>query len=114
MAALFCWFAIILLIVCLVLQFTARRAWSCWLLVLFPAIISFALLLDISHGAQKLGPASYHSDLRALPYALAFLAFTLLAAFRPTWRWLFWIIWFICALMCAVIVYLTFFWKVFS
>ena len=114
MAVLFCWFAVLLLIVCAVLNFTRRRALSCWLLVLFPAVFCFALLFDISHGVQKLGQASYHSDLRALPYALAFLAITLLAAFRPNWRWLFWTIWLVSALICAVIVYLTFFWKVFS
>ena len=114
MATLFCWSAIILLIVCAVLNFTRRRTLSCWLLVLFPAAFCFALLLDISYGVAKLGPASYHSDLRALPYLLAFLTVTVLAAFRPNWRWLFWIIWLVYALICTVIVYLTFFWKLFS
>jgi hypothetical protein len=73
-----------------------------------------ALLFDLSHGAKDLGEASYHSDLRALPYSVAFLAISVLAALRPGWRWLFWILWLISAVMCAVMVYLAFFWKVFS
>jgi hypothetical protein len=113
-AALFCWFTILLLIACAALTFTRRRALSSWLLVMFPAAFCFALLFDISHGVAKLGLASYHSDLRALPYVLAFLAVTLLGALRPNWRWLFWLIWLFSALLCGVIVYLTFFWKVFS
>lgn len=114
MAVLFCWSAIILLVACAVLQFTSRRALGCRLLVLFPGSICFTLLLDISHGVQGLGQASYHSELHALPYPFAFLVVAILAAFRPNWRWLFWSIWLISAAIVAVMVYLTFFWKVFS
>lgn len=114
MGVLFCWFAIVLLIACAVLEFTRKRTFGCWLLALFPASICLALLLDISRGVQGLGQASYHSDLRALPYPFAFLAIAILAALRPNWRWLFWIIWLTSAGITAVMVYLTFFWKVFA
>jgi hypothetical protein len=89
-----------------------KRSLACWLLVLFPASLCARLLLDLARGAQKLGEASYHTDLRVLPYLLVFLAITVLAALRPTWRWLFWITWLITLPICAAIAFLTFFWKV--
>jgi len=78
------------------------------------AALSLGLFLDLAHGATKLGRASYSSDLRTLPYLLGFLVITLLAAFRPKWGWLFWIAWLFSAFVCAVVVFLTYFWKVFS
>ena len=114
MAAVFCWFAVILVLACAVLHFTRRRTLACWLLVLFPAALSLGLFLDLAHGAAKLGEASYRSDLRTLPYLLGFLILTLLAAIRPKWGWLFWIAWVFSALICALVVALTYFWKVFS
>ena len=112
MAVLFCWFAIVLLLACAVFHFLRKRSLACWLLVLFPATLCVGLLLDIARGAQKLGQASYHTDLRALPFLLVFLAITVFAAFRPNWRWLFWITWLISAPICAGMVLLTFFLKV--
>ena len=112
MAVLFCWFAIVLLIVCAAFHFMRKRSLACWLLVLFPASLSIGLLLDLARGAEKLGQGGYHTDLRALPYLLAFLAITVLAALRPNWRWLFWITWLISAPICAGMVFLTFFLKV--
>ena len=114
MATLFCWFAIILLVVCAVLEFTRWRVVGTWLLVLFPAAMFASLLFDLAHGVRKLGQAAYDTDLRTLPFLLGFLALAVLAALRPRWRWLFWIEWVIGALCCAIAVYLTFFWKVFS
>jgi hypothetical protein len=113
-AVLFCWFAIILLLLCAVLRFTRWRTSSGWLLVLFPAILCIGILVDLSHGVQKLGQGGYNTDLRTLPYFLGLLAVVVLAALRPKWGWLFWIIWLLNALFCAGVVYLTFFWKVFS
>jgi hypothetical protein len=114
MAVVFCWFAIILLVVCAVLQFTRKRALGCWLLALFPAILCGATLFDLSHGQKNLGTASYNTDLRTLPYVLILLGVTVLAALRPRWIWPFWIVWILNALICGVAVFLTFFWKVFS
>ena len=114
MAALFCWFAIILLVACAVLEFTRWRVVGTWLLVLFPAALCIGLLVDLAHGERNLGEASYKSDLRTLPFLLGFLAVAVLAALRPGWRWLFWIEWILGALFCSIAVYLTFFWHVFS
>lgn len=114
MGVLFCWFGIVLLVVCAVLQFTRRRALGCWLLVLFPTAIGVALLADLSHGVRNLGAASYQSDLKGLLPALGFVAVSVLAALRPNWRWLFWIVWLVSALICSIAVYLEYFWKVFS
>ncbi len=114
MESLFCWFAIVLLVACAVLEFTRWRVIGTWLLVLFPAALCLALLLDIAHGVGKLGQAAYNTDLRTLPFLLGFLAVSVLAALRPGWRWLFWIEWLIGAVLCSVAVYLTFFWHVFS
>jgi hypothetical protein len=113
-AALFCWLAIALLIVCAVLFFTKLRTLGCWLLALFPAALDIGILIDMSHGTSKLGQAGYSSDERILPFFLALLLITVLAAIRPRWGWLFWIAWFFNALFCALAVFLTFFWKMFS
>ena len=114
MGVLFCWFGIVLLVICAVLQFTRKSALGCWLLTLFPTAIAAALLLDMSHGARNLGEASYQSDLTGLLPSLGFLAVSVFAALRPTWRWLFWIVWLVSALVCSIAVYLQFVWKVFS
>ena len=114
MAVLFCWFGIVLLVACAALQFISRRALACWLLVLFPAAVGAALLADLSHGVRGLGSAGYQSDLRGLLPALGYLAVAVLAAFRPNWRWLFWIVWLVSAFLCAIAIYMEYFWKVFS
>jgi len=114
MAAVFCWFAVLLVTTCAVLRFIRRKTTACWLLVVFPSALCVGLFLDLAHGAQRLGQASYSSDLRTLPYVLGFLVVALIAALRPRWAWLFWIGWVFSALICAVVVFLTYFWKVFS
>ena len=114
MATLFCWFAIILLVTCAILEFTRWRVLGTRLLVLFPAVLCFGLLLDLFHGVHALGQAAYNTDLRTLPFLLGFLALAALAAIRTNWRWLFWIAWVVSAIFCSVAVYLTFFWKAFS
>ena len=114
MAVLFCWFGIVLLVVCAVLQFTRRRVLGCWLLVLIPVAVGAALLADLSHGVRGLGSAGYQSDVRGLLPALAYLAVAVIAALRPNWRWLFWIVWLVGAFLCAIAIYMEYFWKVFS
>jgi peptidoglycan/LPS O-acetylase OafA/YrhL len=113
-ATLFCWFTIVLLLASAVLEFTRWRVIATRLLILFPAALCSSLLVDLVKGPSKLGQAAYNSDLRTLPFLLGFLALAVLAALRPSWRWLFWLTWFISAVLCAIAVYLTFFWKVFS
>lgn len=114
MAALFCWFAIILLLGCAILFFTPFRKVGCWLMVLFPLSLDVGILLDLAHGVQKLGQAGYNSDERILPVFLGLLILTVISAMRPRWWWLFWICWLLNAICCAIAVFLTFFWKVFS
>jgi hypothetical protein len=111
---LFCWFGIVLLIATAVLQFTRKFAIGCWLLVFFALALCAGLLFDLSHGVRNLGEASYHSDLNALVPIFGFLGLTIFAALRSNWRWLFWITWLVSAGICGIVVYLTFFWKVFS
>jgi hypothetical protein len=105
---------IVLLIGTAILQLTGRRRLSCWLLGLIPASLCAACLVDIGHGAAKIGESAYQGDEKQLLYCLCFLLLSVVAALRPHWRWLFWIAWAFNALICGVLVYLAFFWKVFS
>ena len=114
MAVLFCWFTITLVVVSAVLFFARWRKVGAWLLVLFPAALCAGLLKDLAKGAQKLGEASYQSDLKTLLPLVGFLAIALFAALRPRWGWLYWIAWSLSALVCGVVVFLTYFWNVFS
>jgi hypothetical protein len=114
MQSLAVFFAIALLITTAILNLIGKRVLSCWLLALFPAAICAGTLIDLSLGVRYLGQASFDTDVRTIPSALALLAVTVLAALRSRWRWLFWIAWLANALICGVVVYLAFFWKVFS
>jgi hypothetical protein len=113
-AEVYCWAVIILLLACAILFFTQYRRIGCWLMVLFPLSLDVGILLDLAHGAQKLGQSAFKSDERILPVFLVLLVITVLAAMRPRWGWLFWISWVLNAIFCAIAVFLTFFWKVFS
>ena len=114
MAEVFCWSSVILVFACAVLHITRRKKLACWLLAVFPAALCLGLAFDLAHGAAKLGQAGYSSDVSTLPYLLAFLVITLVAAFRQQSRWIFWIAWVFSAFISAVVVFLTYFWKVFS
>ena len=114
MAVLFCWFAIVVVVASGALHFTRLRKLACWLLALFPASLCVGLFMDLVKGRQKLGEAAFHSDLRTLLPLAGFLAVTVFAALRPKWGWIFWIAWVLGALIAAIIVFLTYFWKVFS
>ena len=114
MAVLFCWFAIFLVVLCAVLFFTPLRKLGCWLMAIFPAGLCAAFLKELVKGTTKIGEATYHSELMVLLPLLVFLIITIVAALRPRWGWLFWIGWVLNAFVCALIVFLTYFWKVFS
>lgn len=114
MAVLFCWFAIVLVVGSAILHFTRLRTLACWLLALLPASLCVALLTDLAKGAQKLGEGSYRSDQKTLLPMIGFLAIALFAAIRPKWGWIFWITWLFGAFICGVVIFLTYFWKVFS
>lgn len=96
------------------LQFMHKPRLAGWLLVVIPACLCVAALAELAHGARVLGEASYESDLKQLGYCLILLFVTVLAAFQPRQRWLFWVAWLLNAAIGAVLVYLAFFWKVFS
>jgi hypothetical protein len=97
-----------------VLEFTSKRGLSGWLLVPFPALMCGAGLLDLSRGAEKIGRAAFESDLKQLAYLFFLLLLSVFAALRPNARWLFWIAWAFSAVVCGALVYLAFFWHVFS
>ena len=84
------------------------------MLMLFPAFLCGAALLDLSRGIAYLGAGAYRSDQKQLLFSIVFLALTVLGVFFPQRRLLFWASWAINALVCAALVYLAFFWKVFS
>jgi len=105
---------IVLLVGTAIFQLTGRRGLSCWLLAIFPASLCAGCLIDLARGAAKIGEGAYESDKKQLLYCLCFLLLTVAAALRPQWKWLFWIAWAFNALVGGVLVYLAFFWKVFS
>ena len=114
MASLVVPFVIALLIAIAVMHATGRRAFACWLLVIFPAALCGACLVDLARGPAQLGEAAFKSDQKQLLYCLALLAMNLLAALRAKSSWLFWVSWLLDAAVCGILVYLVFFWKVFS
>jgi hypothetical protein len=106
--------AVGLLILAAALEFTKKRKVSGWLLVPLPAFMCAAALVDLSRGEQKIGAAAFESDLKQLVFIVFLLLLCLLATLHPRWRWLFWLAWAFNAMFCGVLVYLAFFWKVFS
>ena len=113
MASLITVVAVALVIAAAALWFKRRRVSSC-LLMTFPATLCIMALVDLSGGAARIGQAAFESDLKQLAYVFCLLLLCLLAALRPSWGWLFWAAWAFSALVCGVLVYLAFFWKVFS
>jgi len=90
-----------------------RRGFGCWLLPISSALLCVGVLLDLSRGVQQIGQGAIESDQKQLAFCLALLALSVLAAFLPKRPWLFWIAWTANAFVCAVPVYMVFFWKVF-
>jgi len=111
-------FAVVLFVALLVgavaLYVMRNRKIACWLLVLFPAFTCALLLKDLAGGMARLGQAAFEGDQKQLFYAFFLLALSLTSALRSNWTWLFWISWIVNAALCGVLVYLEFFWKLFS
>jgi homocysteine S-methyltransferase len=82
-----------LLIVAAALHATGRRSVGCWLLVIFPTISCVVALAELAGGPQRIGQSAYASDEKQLGYISVVLVLGLLAAVRPKWPWLFWIVW---------------------
>ena len=80
MASLFVPLVIALLIAIAVMHATGRRVFACWLLVIFPAALCGACLIDLARGPVQLGEAAFKSDQKQLLYCLALLALGILAA----------------------------------
>jgi hypothetical protein len=114
MGALLTLIVLVLLLAAAAFHLRGRRRLSCWLLAAFPAFACIAYLRDLALGSARIGLAAYRSDRKQFGAALAMLAVSALAALRPQWRWLFWLEWLFSALACGVLIYLVFFWKVFS
>jgi len=114
MGALLTGFVIVLLLLAAFLQLRGRRRIACWLLAVFPGFACIAYLRDLAQGAERLGLATYQSNQKQFGAALALLAISVVAVLRSQWRWLFWLEWVFNAIACGVLVYLVFFWKVFS
>lgn len=114
MASAIAFVAVGVLILAAAFEFTKMRKVSGWLLVPFPAFLCAAALADLSRGEEKIGAAVFESDLKQLVFVVFLLLLCLLAALRPHWRWLFWTGWAVSAMICGVLLYLVFFWKVFS
>lgn len=106
--------AIALLLAAASLQLRGKRSLSCWLLVIFPGFLCLAYLHDLAKGPMVLGLGAFQSDEKQMAGALCMLAVSVFAAFRPQWRWFFWLEWFLNGVVCGMLVYLVFFWKVFS
>ena len=87
---------------------------ACWLMVVFPSFLCLAYLRDLAQGPRALGLGAFKSDQKQLAVALFMLAVSIFAALRAQWRWLFWIEWFLNGIVCGMLIYLVFFWKVFS
>jgi hypothetical protein len=105
---------IALLLAAAALQLLGKLRSSCWLLVIFPGFLCLAYLRELIQGPQRIGLATYVSDQKQIVAALGMLAFSVFVAFRTRWRWLFWLEWILNGIACGMLVYLVFFWKVFS
>jgi len=114
MGALLAVFVIGALLFAAALQLTGHRRPACWLLAVFPGFACIAYARDLVQGAERIGLATYQSDQKQFGAALLLLAVSIIAVVRPQWRWLFWLEWAFNAIACGILVYLVFFWKVFS
>jgi hypothetical protein len=97
-----------------ILRLTQGRVVAGWPLTFLPASMCVSSVLALSQGKAALGRAGFETDLRVLLYCLAALGLSVFSAIQWKLRWLFWTIWVCSGLFCALIVYLVFFWKVFS
>jgi hypothetical protein len=105
---------IALLLAAAALHLTGHPRLAAWLLVIFPGFLCLAYLHDLAKGSRILGLAAFQGDEKQLVVACFMLAVSIFAAFRTQWRWLFWTEWFLNGIACGMLVYLVFFWHVFS
>jgi len=106
--------ALVTMIMAVVYQFLGRLRASCWLLLVFPVVLSIVALLSYSNGIGKEAGTDLRSDQNMAIFCISLLALSALAVLRPRWRWLFWLAWLPNAIACGTLVYLVFFWHVFS
>ncbi|HEX4283751.1 MAG TPA: hypothetical protein VHZ28_01580 [Terracidiphilus sp.] len=114
MGALLAVFVVVLLLAAAALHLRGLWRVACWLLAVFPGFACVAYLHDLAQGPARIGLAAYQGDRKQLGAAFLLLVFSVVVALRPQWRWLFWIEWAFNAIACGVLIYLVFFWKVFS
>lgn len=105
---------IAVLIISAIFQWTGKRALSGWMLVLFPFMLCGAALINLSHGVEGIGRAAYESTQRQFFFGVVLLGLSLLAAFAPRWRWVYWAAWACNLLAVGVLTYLVFLWRPFS
>lgn len=105
---------ILVLVAAPILRAARRSASSGWLLTALPAAASLASIEDLLRGAAAVGEGAFESAEKQLGFFLLLLFVTVLAAFRQQTRWLFWAAWLMNAAVCAIVVYLALFWKVFA
>lgn len=96
-----------------VVHWKGRRALGGWLLTAAGATMCAGIVVELIRGVSQIGLGADHAYARQLEFYLVALVMSLTAALKPRWRILFWLAWAINALICAGLVYLAFFWKVF-
>jgi predicted DNA repair protein MutK len=97
-----------------ILHLKGRRVIGAWLLAFLPVLLCGVGVVDISRGAVQLGEGAFESDVKQLAFSVVLLVLSLIAALCPKWPWLFWLVWAVNGAVCGILVYLVFFWKVFS
>lgn len=90
------------------------RVPGCWLLVLSAASLCIGIIRDLCLGVRQIGQAAIDDDHNHLMFCLVLLVLSLLATLRTNWLWFFWIVLTLNTMVCAVLLYIVFFWKVFS
>jgi hypothetical protein len=106
--------AAFVLLAAAILQGMRKRVLACWLLAPFPALMCIGILRDLARGPGQLGQGAFASDQKQLALCAVLLGMSLLPALRPVRWWLFWVAWLLNAAVMGVLIYLVFFWKVFS
>jgi len=106
--------ALATLMTALVYQFLGKLRASCWLLLVFPVILSVVAFLSFSSGTGRDVGTDLRSDQNMAIFCISLLCLSVFAVLRPRWRWLFWLAWLPNAIACGTLVYLVLFWHVFS
>ena len=115
MAFLIAGLALATIIMAVVYQLLGKLRASCWLLLVFPVVLSIVALFSYLNNAGRASPGTdLRSDQSMAIFCLSLLVLSVLAKLRPRWRWLFWLAWLPNAIACGTLVYLVLFWHVFS